>query len=329
MKIFSDQDWRFEHLGRKVGWFLFFAAIAVVAVILAALYRQGAFTQTTRLYFFADSAHGIAKGMSVQLSGFKIGAVEDLELEPSGQVKVQFRVKSDYLRFVTQDSEARLAKEGLFGAGFIEIVPGSKQALQVPNNGVLKFDRAEDLAGTAQALTEKIEPILVDVKKITESLNDPESDIRRTLKNVREATADLAQAAKSIKRLAGSSEARLADFQGRIDSTLDGARATLDKAGAALDTLGNTLATVDRRLPELLLRLDANLKNFESVTSDARRISATLGEELPPAIREGRGLVEQTQEIVQGARGAWPIRNFVAPPQERALPLDSHDDAGK
>src|SRR5215467_12770078 len=101
MKAFSEHDQRFEGLERKTGLFLALAAFLVIAGFAAALVRQGAFTQTTHLHFFANSAQGITKGMAVQLFGFKIGAVDAISLETvgtsatAGSVRVRLQVENE------------------------------------------------------------------------------------------------------------------------------------------------------------------------------------------------------------------------------------------
>lgn len=319
MKIFSAPDERFAGLDRKTLLFLLLAAAIVLATVVAALIRQDFFTQTTRLYVFTDSAQGIAKGMAVHFSGFRIGTVDDLSLEPNATVKVRLVINSHYTPFIRQDSEARLAKEGLIGASIIEIARGSPQMRPMANDGVLKFERAGDFADIARDLAQRIEPILDDIKSITESINNPEGDIRQTVKNARQATAQLAEAAGSVSAIARSGDARLGAIQERVDGVLE-------RAGTALDTLAGSLATVDRRLPGLLLKLETTLNNFESTSAHARSLSSRLAEDVPPAMDDGRGLVRETREIVQGVRTAWPIRNIVPPAAEQALPLDSHDE---
>lgn len=329
METFSRQDPRFVELGRKTVIFLILAGAILVGTVMAGLMHQDFFTKTTRLYFFADSAQGIANGMSVQLSGFRIGTVDELSLEPSATVKVRLGINSKYLHFIRQDSQARLSKEGLIGASIIEISPGSPQIRQVQNDGVLKFNRAKDIADIAPDLAGRIGPILTDIKSITQSINDPDGDVRQTLKSIRQASAQLAEAATSVNVITRSGDARLADIQGRINIVLDRAGASVDKASTVLDTLSGTLATVDRSLPEVLLKLNSTLDNAQAASVNARKLSELLSEDLPPAVSEGRGLMQDTREVVQGAKKTWPIRNYLAPAEEQALPLDSHDDARK
>jgi ABC-type transporter Mla subunit MlaD len=329
---FRELDSRFEKLNFRTGLFIALALALLAAAITGTLLRQGVFTQTASLYFFSDSAAGLSRGMSVQLSGFKIGTVEQISLEPDTRVKTRLVVNSEYMRHITQDSEARLAKEGLIGASVIEIVPKAREARTMPNNGVLRFERAGDFAVLAEGLADKLHPILDDVKKITESASDPQGDIRMTLRNVREATAALAELRGELSKLAGtvnqrteSITAQVGQVLERTDSTIQKAGATIEQAGSAVNTLNGTLSTLDKQLPETLLRLERTLTNVESVTADARRISSGLATDVPPAVSEGRALMQDTREIMDGARRAWPLRNFLNEPLERPLPLDSHD----
>ena len=328
MSVFSEHDRRFKGLEPRSGLFIAIAVLIVLGTVVASLIKHDAFTSTLRIFFFAQSAQGILKGMSVQLSGFKIGTVQDLNIEPDARVRVTLAIEEKYTTLIPQDSEAGLSKEALIGASFIEIEPGKDRTRTVAGDSVLKFYRAIDFADMAQDFKQKLDPILADVKQVTQSINDPEGDIRKTIANVRHATALVAELAQQVNQLAKRSESRVDAIAGKVDRILDQTGATIERARGALDTAARSLDTVDRQLPGLLLRLDQSLKNVESVTADARRLSSSLGDDLPLAIREGRGLVEDAHEIVDGAKQAWPVRNFVAPPGQTALPLDSYDSSG-
>lgn len=325
MSVFSEHDKRFEGLAPRTGLFLSVAALIVLATIAASLIKHGTFTPTLRIVFYAQSAQGIHKGMSVQFSGFKIGAVQELGIEPDARVKVVLALEKKYAALIPEDSEVGLSKEGLIGASFIEIEPGKSKTRSVAENGVLTFYRAIDFADMAKDFQDKIDPILADVRQLTQSINDPQGDIRKTIGNVRQATALVAELAQQLGHLARRSESKVDAIAGKVDRTLDQTGATLERAHTTLDTAARTLATVEGQLPALLLRLDQSLKNVEAITTDTRRLSSSLSEELPAAIRDSRGLVEDTHEIIDGAKKAWPLRSLVPPARQNALPLDSYD----
>lgn len=318
MKIFAEHDNRFEGLELKTGLFLLLAAFLIAAGIVAALVRQGVFTQTTHLHFVANSAQGIGKGMAVQLFGFKIGAVDAVNLEPDGKVKVGLLVQTEYLRLINQDSTARIAKEGLIGASIIEIVPGQAPSPPVSENGALKYERATDFSSVAEELSAQLRPILADLKQFAESANRPDGDVRVGLGNFRQFTGEMSDAAKRTAKLADNADRQLSGVLAKADKAVAKVDATFDKASATMDNLGNALAGLDRKLPELLLKLDRTLANVEAA-------SAAAAEDLPPALRDARVVAKDGRTIVDGAKHSWPINTMLAEPREQALPLGSFD----
>jgi phospholipid/cholesterol/gamma-HCH transport system substrate-binding protein len=262
------------------------AGFLIAAGILAALVRQGVFTQTTQLHFFANSAQGIGKGMAVQLFGFKIGAVDALNLEPNGTVKVRLLVQTEYLRLINQDSTARIAKEGLIGASIIEIVPSQAPSRPALADGVLKYERAADFSSIAEELSAQLRPILADLRQFAESANRPDGDIRVAVKNAGQLTAEMSQVARQTAKLADNADRQLSGVLAKADKAVD--------------------------------KVDATLANVEAA-------SASAAEELPPALRDARALAKDGRTIVDGAKQTWPINTMLAEPREQALPLGSFD----
>ena len=70
-----------------------------------------------------SSAEGLNIGGEVHLAGVQIGTITKLELDTvSYQAVATFTVRNDV--FVPEDSEAKVASEGLLGGNFLELTPG-------------------------------------------------------------------------------------------------------------------------------------------------------------------------------------------------------------
>jgi len=316
MKAFAEQDPRFEGLERKTGLFLALAALLVIGALVATLVRQGVFTQTTPLHFFANTAQGISKGMPVQLYGFKIGAVDAVSLEGAGStrgsVQVRLQVENEYLYLVNRNSLARLGKEGLIGASVVEIVPGPAGSPPAEQNDVLKFERAGDFSTMAEDLSAQIRPILADLKSLTESINRPDGDIRQILRNSRQASAELAAAAREWGKFAANADQGMAGVLAKADKAVDKVDTTFAKATATVDRLDASLA----RMPELMLKLDRTLANVEAASAD-----------LPQTMRDARAAAREGRAMIDGAKTTWPFNTMVGTeaPREQSLPLNSFD----
>lgn len=70
-----------------------------------------------------SSAEGLNIGSEVHLAGVQVGTVTKLELDVvTYQAVATFTVRSDIA--VPDDSEAKVASEGLLGGNFLELTPG-------------------------------------------------------------------------------------------------------------------------------------------------------------------------------------------------------------
>jgi phospholipid/cholesterol/gamma-HCH transport system substrate-binding protein len=312
-------------LRRPVLWFVLAALLLMCALVGAVAWKQGLFAKTTQLYFFANTAYGMNKGMAVKFSGFRIGSVDEVTLESDGSVKVRMLINTSYLRFVPLDSKAHLIKEGLIGASVIEIEPGETGAREVANNDVLVFERARDVNDIAKNLLDRVQPILEDVKKITAFVNDPDSDLRQTIRNINKTSAALVETTEEIKRLVRNSDQRVGALSGQAGSLLLKAEERMGEIGTALGQVNASLKVLDEKVPGLMLKADKTLENFQAASANLRKIAEEGALQAPGILRDGRAVAEDAREIIGGAKKSWPVRNFVTQPQESLLPPDSHE----
>jgi phospholipid/cholesterol/gamma-HCH transport system substrate-binding protein len=72
------------------------------------------------------SAEGIAVGTDVRLAGIKIGAVTGLELD-YGSYEAIATLAVDRGLELPEDSDVKIASEGLLGGSFVEVTPGASE----------------------------------------------------------------------------------------------------------------------------------------------------------------------------------------------------------
>ncbi|MEM8740409.1 MAG: outer membrane lipid asymmetry maintenance protein MlaD [Pseudomonadota bacterium] len=71
-------------------------------------------------------AEGVAVGTDVRLSGVKIGSVTAVSLDLATYQAVTMLTVSSTLE-IPEDSDAKVASEGLLGGSYIEITPGASE----------------------------------------------------------------------------------------------------------------------------------------------------------------------------------------------------------
>lgn len=302
-QLLGQQDIDARALRRGTLLFVLAGLLLVAATVAAILVRQGLFRQTVSLGFVTESATDISKGMPVRVAGFRVGAVDSVDLRPDdGQVEVKLAIDADYMRFVTRDARVELRKEGLVGSPSMEIVPGPDKSRLAAADARLAFSRADGLTALANQVRDEFIPILKDVRVITGALADPHNGLPGTLARLRDSS-------ERINTL-------LASGNKQVDALGAAAGGVLGQAEADLAHLGRTLETANQRLPALLDTTQRALEHAERIAREAEQT-------VPPALRDGSRAAADAREIVSGAKTAWPIRNFIPPADPAPMQADS------
>lgn len=90
------------------------------------------------------SVEGITVGTDVRLAGIKVGTVTGLELDPASyQADVSFTVRADLE--IPEDSDVKIASEGLLGGSFVEITPGASEFMLAGGDEILNTQSSVSL----------------------------------------------------------------------------------------------------------------------------------------------------------------------------------------
>ncbi len=287
-------------------------SLALVVVLLAATFAiRGAFSRSATLYFIAESANGLTPGTAVKLSGFRIGAVSALHLEPDLSVMVTLKIPLDDFQLLRKDAKAALKREDVVQTATIEISPGKSAESLSPDDPRIAFDGGRSIGQTAQDLTDRLAPILADIKALTGMLSDRDRGLGPMLEQSRSASRDLAATAAEIRALASETRVRFAAVGAQAQGTLGDASAAFSRLDRMAGKAEQSLARIDDALPGLLLKLDGTLDTVQAVANDARAISSAASESVPQTLRDIQPAAEDAREIIRGVKQSWPIRNML------------------
>jgi phospholipid/cholesterol/gamma-HCH transport system substrate-binding protein len=132
-------------------------AIVILSAIFFLVYsystaHQGAggvMDGTYRVMAVFDNIGGLKPGDNVMISGVRVGAVDDIELDPKiYRARVSFNI-SDNVK-LARDTSARIASESLLGGKYLDIQPGGDD-VDLKNGDVISMTQSatnfEDLLG--------------------------------------------------------------------------------------------------------------------------------------------------------------------------------------
>lgn len=306
-------------------FWLILAVLSAIVLMGLSAWRQGWFTPMTHVFVELPGASGVQIGTPVRLKGFKIGDVNDIELDPQLNVRARLRIVSERMPLLGQDASARFGRDGPIGGKFIELLPGDRAGARLAQGAMLPMDvgnELEDVMGTVKVAVEKLavaigkmEPILDDTKKLTGEAAEMRKDIRSSVTTVLANMEAMSGQLKSMGNSAGNVAQRL--DKDSVALMQDMSKIT-GQAEAAAVSARNSLAVLEKDMPptldkvkEALTSVQSSAENVRLITQDVRQMVTEIKGDVPPAVRAARTAAQDAAVITEGAKKTWPISTFV------------------
>ena len=313
--MIREEDPRFRNLERKIGIFIVTAlAGIVIAAVLFGL-QKDFFTNKYKLHFTADRGTGFTKGMSVKLSGFRIGRVTAISLNKQAMVDISIEIDSDYRTWIRSDSTVKLVKEGLVGDSIIDISVGSPSKPELQNNDSITYVKTKALDELADEIAEKVKPVLIEISDIISYINDPNGDLKKTIRNTEELTRKLEDTRKNADRLLLSATDNVQLVSSRANGMLDSTRNKIDSIdlNPTLTRVNSTLDHLDKKLPLLLDKADATMKNVSKISYETRILSEKAFPKIPGVISQAEDVMLGTDRLINSLQNTWLLRDSSVP----------------
>jgi phospholipid/cholesterol/gamma-HCH transport system substrate-binding protein len=238
---------------------------------------------------FTD-VNGLKRGSPVQISGFSVGHVTDIQLHKPGEVMVTFVLPEEMV--LRSDAVIRVASVGLVGDVLLTVDPGKSTT---------PLDPASPVLGSAQGpgMTAQLEQVGQEVGKVTAGaaliLNEQTAnEIHRALQALERLlntygnpeagpTAQLTRTLGAVQLLTDELHKAMQSARTeRMLSNADTLSANLVRTTARADTLIGELARTSAALDTMLVRINrgegtlGKLASDTGLYNDARRTSQAL-----------------------------------------------------
>lgn len=315
MKLLADKDERFKGLFVKVAIFVLLAATAVALNLLFSGIKKGVFSPKSAIYFIADSGLGIREGTPVTLSGFKIGSVRSIALDNLAQARVEMAIENQYLSLLDEDAMVSLKKEGIIGDSILEARRGTVGRGQLPAGATIGFERSGDLEQITHDLRDRLLPAIDEVNKLLHDANDPQGDVRQTLKNMHKFSVELHDTQARVDRVLEQIDKGIAKD---VRPILSSASNAAENAASMTEKLGN-------EVPVMVNKVDATLDNLRQASETIKSAVTNAAPQLHGVMEESRGLISGARNIEDSLSTSWPLKNIMPPPEQGLLRMDSHD----
>jgi phospholipid/cholesterol/gamma-HCH transport system substrate-binding protein len=126
-------DERRYALQLRIGTFILVSLVVFFAIVYLLGARARYFESKYEIAAEFDEVAGLIEGATVRLAGVQIGRVTSVVLapKPGGKVRVTMTVARRFHERIRENSEARIATQGLLGDKIIDITPGTLDSAPV------------------------------------------------------------------------------------------------------------------------------------------------------------------------------------------------------
>lgn len=257
--------------------------IFVVTFISVATVQVGGKTVRYKTYF--RFAGGLQPGDVVRFGGLKSGTVKNIhpwEEDPT-QIEVLLELSENVP--VNQDSVATIASLSALGQNYLEISPGSMDAVRIEPGGVIPSTETVTLNDITKKIADVADTATVVMQDLQRDFELIAQDTRVLLANLQELTGEKNQ--RSVEQLLDNANNMVEQQAPKIDKITDQVSALLEK----IDKLGDDLSLVAQNAND-------TVQNVNRTVEETREPLKRDLEELEATLVRARELLEQIQGIV-------------------------------
>lgn len=272
----------------KVGLFVLISILIFSYIAI----HLGVFKFYVRKYkpytVYFDDLAGLAKKADVKIAGVKVGWVDDFLLVADGtKAKVRIMILSDYVLY--SNAYAEIHQEGLLGARYLEVVPGSPSLSVLPAGATLskavgKKVSVEDLLNKFDGIAKNIEDVSISLKGAIGTV-EGENQLRSIVDNIKDASEKIVVFSDALSRNEGNIDTLLSNLRSfssdlaPIGKNVQSAAEQLNsKVLPSFRTSIEKISNIfDRDFGRVANRLDSTIGNLNSVVSKIDKGRGSLG----------------------------------------------------
>ena len=253
------------------------ALLGICAILLFVfgynyLKGTGVFSSTKMLRAEYDNVQGLTPASYVQIQGFTVGSVKDIQLSKEHPGKVEVFITVDKDMMIPEDSRANIVSLDLLGTKAVNLVKGLSSREAADNQLI----EGEVTMGTIESLGATATPAIDSAKTVLASLN-------QTIRNINNILDETAQA--NLRNTVSNLNATMKDMS-EFASQLNAQNA---KIASIMNSMNSFAASLDRNGPTLTRVLD----NADATTANLKRT------DFDGAVKELKVAMTEMQVILQ------------------------------
>jgi phospholipid/cholesterol/gamma-HCH transport system substrate-binding protein len=299
---------KFRHVNEITGVFVILVVVVLIATIVWTARSQRWFrgTVTLRIVLPEAGAAGIRQGSEVYFLGTAVGTVSDVIVDAAGRMEAWTSIRSDFFRFVREDSSAVVKKKfGVAGDAYFEITRGQGQPLPKKDASII----CKELPGTMETAIEEVRSAVLPVlEKISVGVD--------TWTTLGEKLSSGADAWTRLGTNLGESRQHLDQLIVRLDGIVAGVEQGKGTAGKLLTdpALADDLKTILDKGNVSMDQFRGILKDVQLASNNLSAVSEALAieaKDLPGLVLQTQQTLHELERLIEGIERHWLIRKYI------------------
>lgn len=258
------------------------AVVAIAILILGYSFLKGndVFSSDNTFYATYDRVDGLTESKPILVNGYQIGRVSEMQLQPDGRIRTEFKVKRSYA--IPANTVARLASTDLLG--------GKAIVFELGDSSVYAKDGDELTAGMQKNIMEQVEPIqkkAEDIAAVLDSVlgsinntinKDFQRDFNRSINSIANSLQNLEGITRQLDGLVVSERNRISHIMGNVESITNNLKNNNERIGNVLinlDSITNQVAKAN--FAQTIYSANKAMADFQSVTDRINRGEGSIG----------------------------------------------------
>lgn len=258
------------------------AAFAIALLIIGYNFLKGnsIFSNETVLYAVYSRVDGLGVSKPVLVNGFQIGRVDQLTLQPNGQIVATLKIKGQY--DIPDNTIARLESTDLLGGKAIVMDLGTSRNYAIDGD-TLNSNVEKGLMEAVQPVQKKAELIITKMDSILTSVNsilNPnfQKNVDKSFTSIASTLESLEATSKKVDALVGSESTKLSNILANVEQITQ----NFKNNGAKIDAILANLNTVTDQVAALNFKQTIDNANkavgdIQLMINDIKSGKGTLG----------------------------------------------------
>jgi phospholipid/cholesterol/gamma-HCH transport system substrate-binding protein len=302
------QPFKFRHVNEITGIFVILVVVVLIAAIVGTAYKQRWFRGTVTLWIVLPEAGaaGIRQGSEVYFLGTLVGTVSDVFVAATGRMEARTSIRSDFFRFVREDSSAVVKKKfGVAGDAYFDITRGQGQPLPKKNASIVCKELPVSIETAIEEVRRAVLPVLEKLSVGVDTWTALGTKLSTGADAWTGLGTNLGETREQLNRLLARLDGLVAGVEqgkgtaGKLltdPAVADDLKTILDKGNASMDQLQSILKDVQVAGTHL------------SAVSEALAIEA---KDLPGLVLQTQQTLHELERLIEGLERHWLIRKYI------------------